>query len=221
VSLCLALSVTAVPGQRSKTSPPSSPSNFLLNETRPYVYLELDHIGPREPTSPDEPHSGLWFRLHNNCIVPIIVNTFDAAPNSHPNEIGIFDNVVKNPDPTLGDGEVTAVSMPPEMSQETLAGILGTSASHPVPNEPALAKESQVDKMPHGYTFPVSSFMTIEPGQAVYFSVPLNHVNEMWHLEIPFRFAVKREGPVRWPKSYIAFYWEDLPKAYRTHSALP
>jgi hypothetical protein len=213
---CLVLLLTTAFGQRSGHSQNSSLSNFLLDETKPYVYLEFDHVGPREPSRADEPHTGLWLRLHNNCIVPIIVNTFGTPPSSDPREMRVLDNVVRNPDPAWGDGAVTGMVLP-QPSGETLAAILGGSGPVPISKEPAplAPRQNFEEHMPNGYMFPVSSFVTIGPGQAVYLSVPLNHVGKTWHLEIPFRFAVKREGHVRWPNSFIAFYWEDLPKQYR------
>jgi hypothetical protein len=58
----------------------------------------------------------------------------------------------------------------------------------------------------------------VPPGGEILFSVPSNHVSKSWHFEIPFRFALKHDGPIRQPYSYAAFFWEDLPEAYRTRS---
>ena len=46
---------------------------LVLNETKPIVYIELDHIGPRPPVEDGEPDRGLWLRLVNNSVVPIEV----------------------------------------------------------------------------------------------------------------------------------------------------
>ena len=46
---------------------------LVLDEAKPIVYIELDHIGPRPPVEGDEPDRGLWLRLVNNSVVPIEV----------------------------------------------------------------------------------------------------------------------------------------------------
>jgi hypothetical protein len=54
---------------------------LVLNESRPIVYIELDHIGPRPPVEDGEPDRGLWLRLVNNSVVPIEVNPMDTGPD--------------------------------------------------------------------------------------------------------------------------------------------
>lgn len=46
---------------------------LVLDEAKPIVYIELDHIGPRPPVEGDEPGRGIWLRLVNNSVVPIEV----------------------------------------------------------------------------------------------------------------------------------------------------
>jgi hypothetical protein len=52
---------------------------LVLNETKPIVYIELDHIGPRPPVEDDEPDRGLWLRLVNNSVVPIEVHPMGTS----------------------------------------------------------------------------------------------------------------------------------------------
>jgi hypothetical protein len=209
------LSMTAQP---ANVKGHSSDGRFRLSEGRPYVYLQLDHIGPRTPRDNSEPLQGLWIRLDNNCSVPIVVNTFGVPPNSPPAEIGVLDTVVANPSVTgeqdvrLENGQEALAALPPQTG-EPQPGSNAQSSNTP-------SKKHENEQMPHGYMFPVSSSVTILPGHSIYFSVPINHVSRNWHFAIPFRFALAHNGPFREPDSLIAFFWDDLPAAYRiAHSA--
>jgi len=151
-------------------------------------------------------------------MVPIAVSTSGVPPGSDPRESGVTDNVVANPTPSIGDGSASE-PVREELPLPILPAILGGPASKTVPKGLAASPPSQkveTDAMPHGYTSSVSSFVTIGPGQTVYFSLPLNHVSKTWHIEIPFRFALRQQGPYREPESHIDFFWEDLPEEYRT-----
>ncbi len=46
---------------------------FLLDGSRPYAYLQFDHVGVRKPIEAGEGSEGLWLRIVNNCVVPIAV----------------------------------------------------------------------------------------------------------------------------------------------------
>ena len=52
---------------------------FIINPAKPFVYVRFDHAGDRKPTSLEEPSSGLWLRLVNNCRLPIRVLGFDIG----------------------------------------------------------------------------------------------------------------------------------------------
>jgi hypothetical protein len=187
---------------------------FRLEKWHPYVYLEEDHVGPRQPRSSNEPTEGIWFYLHNNCKEPIIVNTFGTPPNSDYRESGVLDDVVSNPDDKLRQqAEPSVEHWPAEMSAPRLPILPDANQSQQPPSQPVQNDQSQT--IPHGYMFPVSSSVTIKPGESIYFSLPINHVGPTWHFEIPFRFALQQNGPRREPTSYISFYWDDLPESYR------
>jgi len=55
----------------------TSPMNFKIDDWKPYVYIDFDHLGERK--SPDDSGSthGLWLRLKNNCRLPITVRALD------------------------------------------------------------------------------------------------------------------------------------------------
>jgi hypothetical protein len=59
----------------------------------------------------------------------------------------------------------------------------------------------------------------VPPGGKLMFSLPMNHVGQAWHVEIPFRLGLKSNGTVRPPYSYLAFFWDDLPEAYRAQQS--
>jgi hypothetical protein len=50
-----------------------------LDQTKPIVYIEFDHGGPREQVEDGEPAVGIWLRLVNNSISPIDVETIATA----------------------------------------------------------------------------------------------------------------------------------------------
>ena len=43
---------------------------FLIDPSKPYVYIRYDHIAPRKPVQAGEPSTGLWLGTVNNCRVP-------------------------------------------------------------------------------------------------------------------------------------------------------
>jgi len=45
------------------------PYAFIVDASKPYVYLAFDHAGRREPAREGESPQGLWLRLINNCRV--------------------------------------------------------------------------------------------------------------------------------------------------------
>lgn len=56
-----------------------TPGKLALDSSKPIVYIEFDHAGPREPVEQGEPAQGIWLRLVNNSIVAIEVETMDTA----------------------------------------------------------------------------------------------------------------------------------------------
>jgi hypothetical protein len=57
---------------------------LALDSAKPFVYIEFDHTGPRQPLEPDEPSRGLWLRLVNNSVLRITLRVhgspFDDLP---------------------------------------------------------------------------------------------------------------------------------------------
>jgi hypothetical protein len=166
--------------------------DFLVDANRAFVYLRFDHAG----SIPSEDRGGtearFWFRLTNNCRVPISVRTFGAPNGGAKDEEGVMYDVVRTPE-----------------SQPQI--ILNNQP--PAPAEPG--------EMPRGTMFDVSSFDTIGPGEEILFSIPANSLDKRWHVEIPFEFAPRKSKGTwdpnvgGWPSTKIDYYLEDLPEKYR------
>jgi hypothetical protein len=56
-----------------------APSQFVIDSSKPYVYVIFDHIGNRKPAAEDEEVEGMWLRLVNNCNLSITTMTFDLG----------------------------------------------------------------------------------------------------------------------------------------------
>jgi len=195
---------------------------FLVDPHKPYVYLEVDHVGPREPRTLGEPNIGIWLRLHNNCIVPITVHTFGvpdlafAPPSSGPDEeIGVFDSVIANPPPwgLILVEPPKGGPLPGTLKPSELAKFLWASPQpQPVPTAcaPAPTPKHEDAKMPRGYWFDVGTLTTIYPGDSIYFSLPRNHVSPKWHVEIQFEFDLNVHSTIPRPENYVTLYEDQI-----------
>src|SRR5216684_4861619 len=175
----------SAPGQHIGPKASRLASNFAIDPAKPYVYLELDHVGPRQPRGRDEPSVGIYLRLRNNSKLSIVVSTFGSPPGSSE---CVMDEVVRNP---KVEGAVTGG---------------GSIADSIAPAKPAGGEEEP----PLGYIFDLRTATPIAPGGQLSFSVPINHVGPKWHFEIPFRFDLPRTHQ-RQPQTYVTFFYEDLP----------
>ena len=73
------IALTMLVGSGSTASTQISRKNFALDDSKPYVYIQFDHAGQREPIDQTEPAQGLWLRLINNSTISIEVETMDTA----------------------------------------------------------------------------------------------------------------------------------------------
>jgi len=163
--------------------------SFVIDQSKPYVYLKFDHIGARKPLSPDEPHKGLWLRLVNNCRIPIVVAIFN--PGTGDPGVAVFDEVIPV-------GPIKGLMIPGGRPEQT---------------------ESPKEKPPEGYSSEVSSTTVVTPGEDLLFSVPLNHVSPSWHMQVRFKLQLSDAGRVTQPESILAFYWQDIPETLREEVA--
>jgi hypothetical protein len=51
--------------------------NFKIDDWKPYVYIDFDHLGERRSADNWGSTHGLWLRLRNNCRLPIQVSALD------------------------------------------------------------------------------------------------------------------------------------------------
>jgi hypothetical protein len=222
------LASLSMPAQ-TQGHPAAQKTEFRLDLSKPYVYLEVDHIGPRTPLRESEPREGIWLRLRNNCDVPIVVVTFGHPPGKPEAALGVVDEVVPNaPDAgpeSAGSGigyspeqkDLTDIFLSPDQNEAEIKGVEDSLKG--------VSEGKESASRPHGYNGgyqPGFQVLTvIPPGVAVPFSVPISHVSKTWHFEVPFRFALKHEGAIRQPYSYVAFFWDDLPESYRATNSEP
>ena len=168
-------------------------SNFIIDPTKPYVYLKFDHTGPRRPVSRHEPDQGLWIRIVNNCQIPIVVATFN--PETGDAGIAVYDDIV-----------------PVDLHPPPLGYVLrpGEMSSSPA-EEP---------KPPNGYSqSDLLTTSTIEPGKNLLFSVPINHVGRTWELQIKFYLELPGGSYGYGPRSLLSFGWSDIPKKFRENAS--
>jgi len=180
-------------------------SDFVINPNLPFVYLKIDHVGPGEPRNDDESNMRVWLQLINNCRVPIIVHTFGVPEGSPEYEQGVMYEVVANP-PVFGAMVMHfPAGRPPKVGDQK--------------ETPPTRKNS--DEVPRGYMLHVGSFQSLAPDEAILLSVPANHFDERWHLEIPVEFDLPkgeghrdpRNGGL--PKMVIEYSLADLPTEVR------
>ncbi len=219
VASCLLTSLLIAAGAGTKVA--SSVESFLIDPSKPYVYLEVDHLGPRKPLRDGEPDTGVWLRLRNNCTLPVVIIASGVPAESADEALWVEDEVVPNRPSTgtesMGSGvgyqsgqeDLTDIFLSPNMNEAEVRG-----AEDAIKHRPQSAGRNEGVKRPHGYNDgyqPGPQMLKVIPsGGEVRFSVPVNHVSETWHFEIPFRLALPNKSRIRPPYSYVACYQNDL-----------
>ncbi len=180
---------------QSRQSVSAQPARFIIDESRPYVYLRFDHMGAGVKFAVDEPPERVWFRFVNNCRVRISLSAFGAPDGSPKDEVGVMHDVVR----------------------DSADLILDVSNNPPAPDAKRSDKDEEAN-MPTGYEFDVGSRVTIPPGKSVLFSIPVTHLSKLWHIEIPYEFDLPSGKGPRLPRvggepKMVLFYsiW-DLPE---------
>jgi len=164
---------------------------FLIDPSKPYVYLKFDHIGNRERLPGEESSEGLWLRLVNNCRIPILVATFSYGAEE--SSLGVYHDVVRVK--LLGPSIPSGV-----LPQNTFSDLNG--------------------EMPRGYPrTETMSATTITPGSNLLFSVPLDHVRPSWYLQMCFYLDLPNAPYGFGPYSVLSFVWQDLPEKFRQLSS--
>jgi hypothetical protein len=170
-------------------------TSFVLDGTKPYVYLQFDHVGPRKPLHEGEPSTGLWLRIVNNCKVPISVRTYGVTTGDI--GTGVFDEIVpvQQVFTVQADSGEIPLSTDEKPTQKTA-------------NEPSA-------KMPEGYSAELSSVTRVLPGKSLLFSVPRNHVSRDWFLRVKFALAVSKPSVGPGPFTELDFFNEQIPASSR------
>jgi hypothetical protein len=219
--MAVCCSATSLNPQSTKGGNVDRGSRFLIDESKPYLYLELDHVGPRRPLREGEPTTGIWLKLKNNCEVTVVILALGVKSDTE--ALSVADEVVPDPHAEgtgdmLGEGVLipndlkgmTDVFRSPNENESEVR-----SAEDTARKSPQDAQKNVPTKRPHGYNSGyqprTEQLMEVLPGHTVLFSLPLNHVGDNWHLEIPFRFAFKHEGGAWQPYSYLQFSRNELP----------
>ena len=152
---------------------------FVIDPNRPYVYIKFDHIGPGIQRTETESKNRIWVWLVNNCRVPIKVNENGTPDGSPRDERQIMYEVVPDVEP--------------------MHTIIGPRKGESANQQPA--KDSgKREKRPSGYMSEVGSSESIPPDGKVLFSIPLNHLNEKWHVELRYEFDLPEGACCKLPE---------------------
>jgi hypothetical protein len=87
-------------------------------------------------------------------------------------------------------GELVPIAIPVDGNLEVQRQGVTTNRQELTKEEPKRNPELEAETMPVGYTSDVSSSTSIVPGGSLLFSVPANHFNKHWRIEIPFDFVL-------------------------------
>ncbi len=214
------------------TKAASSVEGFLIDPSKTYVYLEVDHVGPRKPLRDGEPETGIWLRLKNNSTLPVVIIGSGVPAESADEALWVEDEVVPNKPSTgtesmgaaigyqPGQEDLTDIFLSPNVNEAEVRG-----AEDALKHRPQDVGRDESLKRPHGYNDSYEpgpqTLKVIPPGGEVRFSVPINHVSTIWHFEVPFRFGFPSKKGFRPPYSYVAFYEQDLPKDHGAAGHIP
>lgn len=174
----------------------SPDKSFVIDGTRPYAYLQFDHIGPRKPLHEGEPLVGLWLRIVNNCRVPIEVKSY-GVPTGDPGT-GVFDEVI----PLQQDGitvQADSLEVPLSTGDKAVKEFANIAPT----------------KIPQGYSAELSSATRILPGGDLLFSVPRDHVSRNWFLRVKFTLAVNEPAVGPGPFTELDFFNDQIPTSNR------
>lgn len=82
-----------------------------------------------------------------------------------------------------------------------------------------IKRREQLRKLKHkpeGYSSETSEVTRVQPGTEILFSVPLNHVDEDWHMQIKGALDLNNSSASVGPFTHLQFYYWDIPKELRS-----
>jgi hypothetical protein len=191
IIFCLLFGANAFPQENQKSS-------FVLDQSKPYVYLQFDHIGPRKPLQKGEGETGLWLRVVNNCRIPIAF----LGSNASPGEPGfsLFHDVV---------------------AEEPYMDILYSRKEVNDAKKQRKARLLNLKHKPDGYSDETSGIIIVQPGKEILFSVPRNHVSDDWFLRVKFALKLNPSSAAVGPFTYLPFSEIDIPREFRQNVSAP
>ncbi len=206
ILFAILLVVRSAPAQTADT-------NFVLDSSKPYVYLAFDHVGSRKPIEQGEDTQGMWLRIINNCKVPIAINTYkrDSAGSG----VVVFDEVLR-----IGKGLTVHADygeIPTVPADEE--GLIGDQSGKQKPAQEEKGKQDSGSReetqptMPHGYSAELLFVTRVLPGQSLLFSVPRDHVSPDWFMRIKFILDVSKPSLGPGPTTELDFFNEQVPVA--------
>ncbi len=172
----------------------SGVENLVIDQSKPYVYLKFDHIGPRKPIQSGESRTGLWLRVVNNSRIPIVFASLSVPTGEL--GVGLMDEVIEI-EPTL------QISSSPGDEREIQRREKRRRSKH----------------RPAGYTSEIAGILRMPPGTDILFSVPLNHVDDDWYMRVKFALDLDQSSVSVGPFTYLPFYEWDIPKELRPAKA--
>jgi len=170
--------------------------DFVIDRSKPFVYLKFDHIGSRKPVQNGEASTGIWLRVVNNCRIPIVFASF-VMPKGNPG-VGLMDEVVET-EPTF-------------------------QIFHSAEEEKEYRQHERLRKSkqrPVGYAFETAGVVRVQPGEEILFSVPLNHVDADWYMRVKFALDLDKSSISVGPFTYLSFNEWDIPKEIRRSDPQP
>jgi len=174
---------------------------FVIDASKPYVFLKFDHVGPRKPIRQGESTTGIWLRVVNNCRIPIVFEGFDGTPGER--GVVLLDEVVAN------ETILQIYSSPNSDLQVESEPVPQTSES----DRSAIPKTKQE---PNGYTSELPGIYRVAPGKELLFSIPRNHISTAWYMRVKFALDLNRSSVSTGPFTYLPYHEADLPKEFQS-----
>jgi hypothetical protein len=166
--------------------------SFVIDKSKPFVYLVFDHVGPRKPAQEGEGADGLWLRVVNNCRLTILFRAQSYSSG--------------DPSPVL-DHEV--------VPEEPILQIWSTQKEGEAIKQEELARKEALKRKPGGHTSEASGVLRVQSGKEVLFSVPLDHVNRFWFTRLRFALDVEGSSIAAGPFTDLDFHEFEIPKGKR------
>lgn len=166
--------------------------DFVIDHSKPFVYLKFDHIGPRKPHQDGEIKTGLWLKVVNNCRIPIVFRASGGLP-----------------------GDIEAVLEDEVVEVEPIIQIIGAELEMKESERDWKLRKEKLKHKPAGYSFEISGFARVQPGEEMTISFPLDHVDEYWYLRVKFALDLNNSSIAVGPFTYLPFDIWDIPKDER------